>query len=202
MELIEKGFDMEKINKLSEILSDVKERGVNSLINYGVSEKTVLDLNYLIDNLNKMTDGKHNIMFEVSIVRGQGYYTGTIYEFYTEGFGGAIGAGGRYDKMIEKMTGFSVPAVGASIGFEPVTMLLKEKNVMFDAKENLALIYDEDDDILEVFDIKSKLMEKFNVSLFARAKNMKNFYEKIVEVADCVTSVKDYKEGKEIKILN
>ena len=45
------------------------------------------------------------------------------------------------------------------------------------------------------------LMKEYNVSLFTRPKNIKNFYEKIVAVADCVTSVKDVLVGKEIKIL-
>ena len=34
-----------------------------------------------------------------------------------------------------------------------------------------------------------------------RSKNMKNFFEKVREVALLVTSVKDQKENKEIKIL-
>ena len=134
-------------------------------------------------------------------MRGQGYYTGTVYEFYTDGFGGAVGGGGRYDKMIEKITGVAVSAVGISIGFEPITMLIRERGITFDSKQNLALIYDIDDDILEVFNIKQELMKSYNVSLFARAKNMKNFYEKVTEVANAVTSVKEFKEGKEIKVL-
>jgi len=104
--------------------------------------------------------------------------------------------------MIEKITGIAVSAVGASIGFEPVTMLLRERGAEFDMKSNLALTYDEDDDIVEVFDIKAKLMEKYNVSLFMRPKNMKAFYERVSEVAELVTSVKDYKDNKEIKVLN
>lgn len=51
------------------------------------------------------------------------------------------------------------------------------------------------------FNIKEQLRNKYNVSLFARPKNMKNFYEKIMEVATKVTSFKDVKEGKEIKNL-
>ena len=104
--------------------------------------------------------------------------------------------------MIEKMVGLNVPAVGVSMGFEPITMLIRERGYTFDAKENLALIYDEEDDILEVFKAKEELMNKYNVSLFKRSKNMKNFFEKVKEVANMVTSVKDHKENKEIKILN
>ena len=201
MELLDKGFNAENINKLTEEIQDVLANGLNSVAQYGVEQKFVDDMNYLINNLNILTKNKFNICFDISIVRGQGYYTGTVYEFYTEGFGGAIGGGGRYDKMIEKITGVAVSAVGISIGFEPITMLIRERGITFNGKANLALIYDDDDDILEVFEIKKELMKLFNVSLFPRAKNMKNFYEKVVEVASGVISVKEFKEGKKIKPL-
>ncbi|MFQ6752603.1 MAG: ATP phosphoribosyltransferase regulatory subunit [Clostridia bacterium] len=202
MELIEKGYDTDKINKLAEIIGEIGESGLDCATKYGVSYDVIADMKYLISTLNTLTENKCNIMFDISIVRGQGYYTGTVYEFYTDGFGGAIGGGGRYDKMIEKITGIAVSAVGASIGFEPVTMLLRERGATFDMKSNLALLYDADDNIVEVFDIKDKLKEKYNVSLFARPKNMKTFYDKILEVADLVTSVKDFKNNIEIKVLN
>lgn len=201
MELIEKGFDAEKINKLVDVINDVSENGLTSVVKYGVEQKFADDMIFLINALNTLTNNQFDIKFDISIVRGQGYYTGTVYEFYTDGFGGAIGGGGRYDKMIGKITGIDVPAVGISIGFEPITMLINERGLTFDSKQNLVLIYDAEDDIIEVFEIKEKLMKEYNVSLFKRAKNMKNFYDKITEVANFVTSVKDYKENKPIKNL-
>ena len=201
MELLDKGFDAEKINKLTEEINDVLTSGIDSAVKYGVEQIYVDDMNFLIKTLNTLTNNQFDIRFDISIVRGQGYYTGPVFEFYTEGFSGAIGGGGRYDNMVEKMVGISVPAVGASIGFEPITMLIRERNITFDSKDNLALIYDEDDDIIEVFNVKEELTEKYNVSLFKRAKNMKNFFEKIKEVANFVTSLRDIKEGKEIKVL-
>ena len=41
-------------------------------------------------------------------------------------FGGSVGGGGRYDKMIGKFTGKDVPACGFSIGFERIILLLME----------------------------------------------------------------------------
>ena len=201
MELLDKGFAAENINSLVEEINDVLANGINTVTKYGVEQEKVDEMIFLINSLNILTNNKFNICFDISIVRGQGYYTGTVYEFYTDGFGGAVGGGGRYDKMIEKITGVAVSAVGISIGFEPITMLIRERGITFDCKQNLALIYDTDDDILEVFNIKQELMKSYNVSLFARAKNMKNFYEKVTEVANAVTSVKEFKEGKEIKVL-
>lgn len=202
MELIEKGFEAEKINKLIDAINDVLNNGLDVVTNYGVEEKVKQETQFLIDTLNKLTNNQFNICFDISIVRGQGYYTGTVYEFYTDGFAGAIGGGGRYDNMIEKITGIKVGAVGASIGFEPVTMLLKERGASFDCKQNLALLYDKDDDILLVYQTKDKLKQNYNVSLYQKPKNMKMFYERITQVATCVTTVKDVIQNKEIKILN
>lgn len=201
MELIEKNMDPEKINKLVECLNDVISNGLDACVNYGVQADLVEEMKYLINSLNLLTNNRFNIKFDISIVRGQGYYTDTVYEFYTNGFGGAIGGGGRYNKMIGKIIGSDVPAVGLSIGFEPITMLIFERGLTFDAKPNLALIYDDDDNILEVFNVKDKLKTEYNVSLFKRAKNMKNFYDKIVEVATSVTTVKDFLENRPIKNL-
>lgn len=200
MELLDKGLNAESINKLVEAIDDVIKNGINTVVKYGVEQEKVDEMNYLINNLNILTNKQFDIRFDISIVRGQGYYTGPVFEFYTDGFGGAIGGGGRYDDMIEKMTGVSVSAVGISMGFEPITMLIRERGITFDSKENLALIYD-DEDIVEVFKVKEDLMQKYNVSLFKRPKNMKNFFEKVKEVANFVTSVRDQKENKEIKVL-
>ena len=41
-------------------------------------------------------------------------------------YGGSVGGGGRYDEMIGKFTGNKVPAVGFSVGFERIVMLLLE----------------------------------------------------------------------------
>jgi len=200
MELVEKGYDTEKINKLISTVADIREKGLKSTLNYGADKKVVNDLSYLISTLKKLTNNA-NIVYDISIVRGQGYYTGPIYEFYTEGFSGAIGAGGRYNNMVKKFAGVDVPACGASIGFEPVIMLLTERKATFDAKENLALLFEQDDDIVEVYSAKEDLKNNYNVSLYEKPKNMKNFYEKISEVASFVTSFKDYKQNKPIKQL-
>lgn len=201
MELIEKGFDADKINRLTEMINNVSQNGLEVVKNYGVDAVMLDNMQSLIKNLKTLTNNQFNIVYDISIVRGQGYYTGPVYEFYTDGFSGAIGGGGRYDKMIEKITGVQVSAVGVSMGFEPITMLIRERGIKFDEKENLALVYDADDDIIEVFNLKKELQEKFNVSLFLKPKNMKNFYDKIVEVATAVVGFKDYKAGKEIKFL-
>lgn len=55
--------------------------------------------------------------FDISTVRGLSYYTGTVFEaFDREGRFRAIFGGGRYDNLVQKMYGFSLPAVGFGFG--------------------------------------------------------------------------------------
>ena len=65
------------------------------------------------------------LRFDPTLVRGMGYYTGTIFEIELPGTGSAIGGGGRYDGMVGKWLGTDVPAVGISIGFERVFELVE-----------------------------------------------------------------------------
>lgn len=66
------------------------------------------------------------VQFDGSIIRGLGYYTGTIFEAQLK-FDvkndkdkvvefGSVGGGGRYDDLVARFTGQKTPAVGFSIG--------------------------------------------------------------------------------------
>ena len=66
------------------------------------------------------------IVFDPTLVRGMGYYTGPIFEVTIDGYNFSIAGGGRYDKMIGKFSGQNVPACGFSIGFERIVTILKD----------------------------------------------------------------------------
>ncbi len=73
--------------------------------------------------------GKDRLRFDPTLVRGMGYYTGTIFEIEHPESGSSIGGGGRYDGMIGRWIGEDVPAVGISIGFERAIELVADKFV-------------------------------------------------------------------------
>ena len=50
------------------------------------------------------------IDFDPTLVRGMGYYTGTIFEIAHPDYGYSLGGGGRYDHMIGRFLGQEVPA--------------------------------------------------------------------------------------------
>jgi histidyl-tRNA synthetase len=74
-----------------------------------------------------MVNENVSIVFDPTLVRGMGYYTGPIFEITIDGYGFSIAGGGRYDKMIGKFSGQDVCASGFSIGFERIITILKDK---------------------------------------------------------------------------
>jgi histidyl-tRNA synthetase len=66
------------------------------------------------------------LRFDQTLVRGMGYYTGSVFEIEHPASGSSIGGGGRYDGMVGRWTGTDVAAVGISIGFERVVDLVED----------------------------------------------------------------------------
>ncbi len=62
------------------------------------------------------------------LVRGLDYYTRTVFEIHpaVEGSQTALGAGGRYDGLIEQLGGAPTPGVGFGSGIERIIMNLRE----------------------------------------------------------------------------
>ncbi|CAB4625070.1 unannotated protein [freshwater metagenome] len=79
------------------------------------------------------------LRFDPTLVRGMGYYTGTIFEIEHPESGSSIGGGGRYDGMVGKWLGANVPAVGISIGFERVAELVSESATSL---KSLVIVFD------------------------------------------------------------
>ncbi|KKQ43012.1 MAG: Histidyl-tRNA synthetase [Microgenomates group bacterium GW2011_GWC1_37_8] len=60
-----------------------------------------------------------NISFQARLARGLDYYTGLIFEVKIDEYKvGSVLGGGRYDKLIEKLSGTNIPAVGFGLGFD------------------------------------------------------------------------------------
>jgi histidyl-tRNA synthetase len=87
-----------------------------------------------------------DIRFDPTLVRGMGYYTGPIFEISHTGYPSSIAGGGRYDNMVGRFLGRSVPACGFSIGFERLVELLEEREgagLLVAARPKVALLVDE-----------------------------------------------------------
>jgi histidyl-tRNA synthetase len=94
------------------------------------------ELGEIIDLLAAQGYGPDRIKVDPSVVRGLGYYTGPVYEAeltfqITDDEGnrrqfGSVAGGGRYDDLVKRFTGQSVPATGISIGVDRLLAALRE----------------------------------------------------------------------------
>ena len=75
--------------------------------------------------LSLLTSMKINYSISPTIVRGLDYYTDTVWEFEPEieGSQSTIGAGGRYDHLIQKLGGKDTPGSGFATGIERSLLL-------------------------------------------------------------------------------
>lgn len=73
------------------------------------------------------------IEYEVDpgLVRGLDYYTRTVFEFPSKSLGFALGAGGRYDGLVEELGGKPTPGLGFGIGLDRTLLALEEQQVEF-----------------------------------------------------------------------
>ena len=130
-ELIEMGYTRESVKTylslFDEIASDVSGvRYLKEKLGDYLSDETADGLELIMSSVEAAKECDFKLQFTPTLVRGQSYYTGTIFEVTMDDFGGSVAGGGRYDKMIGKFTGQDTPACGFSIGFERIVMLLLE----------------------------------------------------------------------------
>ena len=130
-ELQELGYGKESVEAylglFDEVTPDVEGiRYLKEKLGSCLSSETAEGMETIISSVEEAREAKFGIRFDPTLVRGQSYYTGTIFEVTMDDFGGSVAGGGRYDKMIGKFTGQDKPACGFSIGFERIVMLLLE----------------------------------------------------------------------------
>ncbi|WOF24353.1 histidine--tRNA ligase [Microbacterium betulae] len=117
------------------------------------------------------------LQFDPFLVRGMGYYTGTIFEIAHPSVSYSLGGGGRYDGMIGRFLGQDVPAVGFSIGFERIVDLVTLGEA--DAAEAVVLVHDRDVPVAELLALKAAFVaEGSRVRLERRTKNLKGLLER------------------------
>jgi len=127
--------------------------------------------------------GKGRLRFDPTLVRGMGYYTGTIFEIEHPESGSSIGGGGRYDGMIGRWTGEDVPAVGISIGFERAVDLVPDS---FVSKPPMLLVLVLEDQsaktIAAALSLQHQLFEQgYGVRLEARPKKLNLLLDALAE---------------------
>ena len=130
-DLVQSGYPEETVDKYLAVYRSVKE-GVTIGEFCAAIPQEVLparvgeNLAEIIACVQPMLNPGVKIVFDPTLVRGMGYYTGPIFEVTIDGYNFSIAGGGRYDKMIGKFSGQNVAACGFSIGFERIVTILKD----------------------------------------------------------------------------
>lgn len=180
-ELNEKGFDSKAVDSFKNFL-EKKDFSLDSVAAILEDKTPAESLKHIIDTVGELTDNAYEVVFDLSLVRGQGYYTGTVFEVESIDFKGAIAGGGRYDNLIGKFLNENVPAVGFSIGFERIFSILMEHGIDITSRQKkIAVMYDEQEFIAAV-KIADKLRNEGNIaSLYVKPKKMGKFLGKLEE---------------------
>lgn len=132
-ELKQRGYSKAQIDKVFSLLT---KNATLTLLKKKVKDEEgkqgVAELEELLEYLKTM--GVKEAEFDLSLARGQAYYTGTVIEAYLKNstVTSSIAAGGRYDKMIGNFMGGGreIPAVGVSFGITPIMEQMKAQNKM------------------------------------------------------------------------
>lgn len=72
--------------------------------------------------------GTKNVSYNMSIIRGHDYYTGTVFEAFVKEERIALGGGGRFENLCSYFSNQKMPGVGMSVGITRLFDLLLQKN--------------------------------------------------------------------------
>jgi len=110
-ELIDLHGGSEVVDKAEELLDEVSG-----------AEEIIEEFRKIKTRLQQM--GVEEYKIDWGIARGLEYYTGSVFEVYSEDV--QLGGGGRYDGLIESLGGEPTPAVGVGFGVDRIAGVLGE----------------------------------------------------------------------------
>ncbi len=175
---------IDKLDKIGidGVAGELAEKFGESVGNKAKSWLSKIDATDIPAVLKPIWDGlgerSKSLRFDPTLVRGMGYYTGSIFEIEHPGSGSSIGGGGRYDGMVGKWLGTDAPAVGISLGIERIVDLIPLSSASQDA---VVLILEPDTQALAL-GLQQKLIARGKtVRLEQRPKNLKALLEQLAD---------------------
>jgi len=129
-ELRNLGLTEEQTEKISSMFVKSKLEDVGSLL-AAFGNESADKYGAIFEELEKLLYYKDKAIFDFSLVRGLDYYTGIIFEIVLkEGSPGSVAGGGRYDNLIGKFRGETIPSTGGSLGIERVIDVMVERGLV------------------------------------------------------------------------
>ena len=180
-ELTEKGFAKDAVDNFEKFLSE-GDFTLESLKSRLEDKTPAESLEHIIDTVNELTGNAFELVFDLSLVRGQGYYTGTVFEVESIDFKGAVAGGGRYDHLIGKFLNEDIPAVGFSIGFERIFGILMNNGISIEQRaDKIAVVY-EDGQLKDAVKAADALRAQGKIaSLYIKPNKLGKFLNKLEE---------------------
>ncbi len=182
-ELIKLGYDSQKVVMFTKLFEDIEDGITIDEFCYKLGDsiptiKVIEDLKSILEVITKLTEVSAKIIFDPTLVRGMGYYTGPIFECSLSELSSSVAGGGRYDKMIGKFSGGTdVSACGFSIGFERIITILNDLGFSPEFnKEKMAILVNKKistQRLTEVFASANLLRSEKIVSVLPMRKNIK-----------------------------
>jgi histidyl-tRNA synthetase len=129
--------------------------------------------------------GPEQIEIDPSVVRGLGYYTGPVFEAeltfeILDEKGrkrqfGSVSGGGRYDDLVKRFTGQSVPATGVSIGVDRLLAALRAKGWLSSAGRGPIVVTVMDRDKMSAYQALAAELRSAGLRAEVYLGNPKNF---------------------------
>ncbi len=185
----------EFIEQIMSFLNDFQETGLrknileklnNKKIENQIYKEGVEELIKIDEILTTLDFDEQRVIFDPTLIRGMGYYTGPIFEVeyvgtYKDKKGrkrkvGSICGGGRYDGLVEKSLGMKVPAVGASIGVDRLAEILTLTNQITELAEGPVIIIAFDDNLMIEYQKIANNLRQNNIAVevyYGSRKNLK-----------------------------
>lgn len=110
---------------------------IENLTDNETFQKGINELKELYLYLSSYTVNQKRICLDIGIIRGQNYYTGTVFEAIIPSHPefGTVCGGGRYDNLAGYFTTKKLPGVGLSIGLTRLFDLLDQNNMLPEYKQ-------------------------------------------------------------------
>ena len=129
-ELAAKGVDAASATKLLEIVTG--DASLDAVATQVASVESGVEAVEDLRAVLRMAAGgpaASHLKFDVSLARGLGYYTGSIFELNVPDLAGSLGGGGRYDGLVGMFLGRDVPACGLSLGLERILVVMEQRGM-------------------------------------------------------------------------
>jgi histidyl-tRNA synthetase len=139
---------------VDDILAQLQEKAI-SMGNPAVFCEGITELQTVISGVRSLQVPEHRFCLDLSIARGLGYYTGTVYETTLLGYEnlGSICSGGRYEDLVGTFVGEKMPGVGISIGLTRLLYRLMKRELLKPMSANPAQVM--------VFNLNPDLMDTY-----------------------------------------